>query len=79
MPNKIKIAKYVGDTQALGRPASQRSAAKPTGLYLLALRSRVAEVQAQSPVPRPRLKRTIPVESTGTGEGTPEPVKITLS
>jgi hypothetical protein len=69
MPSKIKIAKYVSQTRPLNRPA-----AKPTGLYLLALRSHVA--QTQPLVPRPALKKTIPVQPVENGDGAPEPVKI---
>ena len=74
MPNKIKIAKYVSQTRPLNRPASARPAAKPAGLYLLALRSHLA--QTQPLVPRPALKQTIPVQPVENGDGSPEPVKI---
>ena len=74
MPNKIKIAKYAGQTRSLNRPASQRPPVKPAGLYLLALRSHLA--QTQPPIPRPTLKQTIPIQPAENGEGTPEPVKI---
>lgn len=77
MPNKIKIAKFVSQPRPLNRPASERSATKPAALYLLALRSHVA--QTQPIVPRPKLQKTIPVESVENGDGTPQPVKITLS
>jgi hypothetical protein len=77
MPNKIKIAKYVGQPRPLNRPASERSTNKPAGLYLLALRSHVA--QTQPLVPRPKLQKTIPIEAPETGEGVPEPVKIKLA
>jgi hypothetical protein len=74
MANKIKIAKYVSQTRSLNRPASQRPATKPAALYLLALRSHLA--QTQPLVPRPALKQTIPIQPAENGEGTPEPVKI---
>jgi hypothetical protein len=77
MPNKIRIAKYVSQPQPLNRSASERSTAKPSGLYLLALRSHVANVQPI--VPRPKLKQTIPVLPVENGDGVPEPVKITLT
>jgi hypothetical protein len=74
MANKLKIAKYVSQPRPLSRPAPQRPATKPAGLYLLELRSHVA--QTQPIVPRPKLKQTIPIEAAENGEGTPEPVKI---
>jgi hypothetical protein len=74
MANKIKIAKYVSQTRPLNRPASHRPSAKPAGLYLLALRSHLA--QTQPLVPRPALKQTIPIQPAENGDGTPEPVKI---
>jgi hypothetical protein len=74
MANKIKIAKYVSQARPLNRPASQRPAAKPAGLYLLALRSHVA--QAQPLVHRPTLKRTIPIQPAENADSAPEPVKI---
>lgn len=74
MPNKIKIAKFVSQTRPLNRPASERPAAKAAGLYLLALRSHLA--QTQPLVPRPTLKQTIPVQPVENGDGAPEPVKI---
>jgi hypothetical protein len=77
MANKLKIAKYVGQPRPLNRPAPQRPAAKPAGLYLLALRSHVA--QAGPPIPRPKLGQTIPIEASENGDGVPEPVKITHS
>jgi hypothetical protein len=77
MANKLKIAKYVSQPRPLNRPAPQRPATKPAALYLLELRTHVA--QAQPPIPRPKLKQTIPIESAENGNGTPEPVKITHS
>jgi hypothetical protein len=74
MPNKIKIAKFVSPTRPLNRPASQRPAVKPAALYLLALRSHLA--QTQPLVPRPTLKQTIPIQPGQPGDGIPEPVKI---
>ena len=74
MPSKIKIAKFVSPTRPLNRPASQRPAAKAAGLYLLALRSHLA--QTQPLVQRPTLKQTIPIQPVENGDGTPEPVKI---
>lgn len=77
MANKLKIAKYVSQPRTLSRPATQRPAAKPAGLYLLQLRTHVA--QTQPIVPRPKLKQTIPIQAVENGEGIPEPVKITHS
>ncbi len=74
MANKIKIAKYVSQTRPLNRPASHRSSAKPAGLYLLALRSHLANTQP--PIPRPTLKQTIPIQPAENGDAAPEPVKI---
>jgi hypothetical protein len=77
MANKIRISKYVTPARPLSRPASQRPAVKPAALYLLALRSHLA--QTQPLVPRPKLKQTIPIEPAEHSEGVPEPVKITHS
>lgn len=77
MANKLKIAKYVSQPRPLDRPAPQRPATKPAGLYLLQLRSHVAQSQPQ--IPRPKLKHTIPIEASENGEGVPETVKITHS
>lgn len=74
MPSKIKIAKYVSQTRPLNRPASERSMVKPAGLYLLELRSHIA--QTQPLIPRPTLKQTIPIQPVENGDGAPEPVKI---
>ncbi len=77
MATKIKIAKFINGTRPLGRPAPPQSAAKLAGLYLLALRSHLAD--AQAPVPRRKFKLTIPIQPADNGEGVPEPVKITHS
>ncbi len=74
MPSKIKIAKYVSQTRPLNRPASERPTAKPAGLYLLELRSHLA--QTQPLIPRPTLKKTIPIQPAENTDNTPEPVKI---
>jgi hypothetical protein len=77
MANKLKIAKYASQPRPLSRPAPQRPAVKPAGLYLLELRTHVA--QARPPIPRPKLKQTIPIEAVENGDGIPQPVKITHS
>ncbi len=77
MPIKIKIAKVVNQPRPLNRSASQRTPARPAGLYLLELRSHVA--QTQPIIPRPTLKQTIPIQPVENGDGVPEPVKIKIS
>ena len=72
MATQNKIARFVGQRRALDRPAS-RTLAHHVGLYLLALRSRVAHTEHLVP----GRKLIIPVEPAKTTEGAPEPVKIT--
>jgi len=56
MGNKIKIAKFAKIARELDR-AVQRGSDKPNGLYILELRSHLANVQ--SPLPRRKLVITI--------------------
>jgi len=71
MAKKNKIARYVKDPRGLESLNPGQS--KPTGLYLLELRSHHAE--AQSPLPRRKLVVTV---DTGNGaDGSPKPIKIT--
>jgi hypothetical protein len=74
MAKTIKIAKYVKEPRGLDRQAVKRTA-KPSGLYLLELRSHAAN--AQSPLPKRRLVVTV---KAGEGQDLrPKPVKITLT
>jgi hypothetical protein len=74
MGAKIKIARIATSVRPLSRPAPPSATAKLAGLYLLALRSHLA--QAQTVVPRPKFKLTIPIASAQKGDGVPEAVKI---
>ena len=77
MATKIKIARFTDGTRPPGRPAPPQSTAKLAGLYLLALRSHLAD--AQAPMPKRKFKLTIPIQPVENEEGAPEPVKITHS
>ena len=74
MAAKIKIAKIANGMRPLNRPAPPSASAKLAGLYLLALRSHLA--QNQTAVPRRKLKVTIPITSAENHEGIPEIVRI---
>lgn len=74
MATKIKIARNMNGTRPLNRPAPPSTGTKLAGLYLLALRSHLA--QSQTAVPRRKFKLTIPIKSVENGEKLPEPVKI---
>jgi hypothetical protein len=68
---KIKNAKFmkkvpIGDIMPLRRQA------KPTGLYLLELRTRAAQAQA----PLPKKKLLITIDPRNIHEGRPQPIKI---
>src|SRR5260370_31529779 len=71
MGNKIKIAKFAKIARELDR-AVQRGSGKPTMLYLLELRSHLANVQS----PLPRRKLVITVDPQAGQNGRPEPIKI---
>jgi hypothetical protein len=73
MAAKIKIARLARDARPADRPSAPRPPDKLSGLYLLALRSRVAH--AQQLVPGRKL--VIPIEPPGSAETAPEPVDIT--
>jgi hypothetical protein len=71
MGNKLKIAKYAKIARELDR-AVRRGSGKPTGLYLLELRSHLAQVQA----PLPKRKLVITIDPHAGHNGRPEPIKI---
>jgi hypothetical protein len=77
MPKKVKIERFIkiGTGAEVPPPQSQSPRAKLSGLYLLALRSRVAESQA--PIPKRRL--TIHIDPKLDPDGRPVPVRITLT
>jgi len=67
-----KIARYVEDLQGLERPVARNLQAKPTGLYLLELRTHRAIAQA----PAPRRKLVVTIVAKEGFVGTSKPVKI---
>jgi hypothetical protein len=71
MGNKIKIAKFAKIARELDR-AVQRGSGKPTMLYLLELRSHLANVQS----PLPKRKLVITIDPQAGQNGRPEPIKI---
>ena len=68
-----KIAKYAQGERALERPPGPSSGSRQAGLYLLALRSRIAH--AEHLVPGRKL--IIPIEPAAHFDARPEIVKIT--
>jgi hypothetical protein len=75
MADKVKFAKFLRDVVYPVPPPFQRSPGRPTGLYLLELRSHLAD--SQSPISRRKL--SIPVPASNCEDKAPEPVKITHS
>jgi hypothetical protein len=75
MTKTNKAVRQVPAVKALDRPVNRGSQSKPTGLYLLALRSHHAA--AQSPVPRRKLAVT--VETSKSSDGLAKPIKIIVS
>lgn len=75
MPKKMRIAGTSGATARTDGASASAARTKPSGLYLLALRSHVA--QSYSPIPRRKL--TIHLDPKPDAEGRPVPIKITLS
>jgi hypothetical protein len=75
MTKTNKIVRQVSALKVVDRPVTPSSQSKPTGLYLLELRSRHAATQ--SPVPRRKL--IVTVETGGSSDGLPKPIKITVS
>lgn len=73
MAIKIRIASPAKEARPSSGPVLPRPGGRQSGLYLVALRSRVA---AAHPGIRPP-KLTIPIEPKAAWEGAPEPVKIT--
>ncbi len=73
MATKNKIAKYTRGERALERPPGQSPGSRQTGLYLLALRSRIAH--AEHLVPGRKL--IIPIEPAAHFDPAPQRVKIT--
>jgi hypothetical protein len=73
MAKTIKIAKYVKEPRGLDRQTVRRGSMKPSGLYLLELRSHVAESQSALP----KRKLTITIKPAETQDLRPKPVKIT--
>ena len=73
MGTKNKLAKYARGERALERPPGQTSGTRQGGLYLLALRSRVAH--AEHLVPGRKL--IIPIEPAAQFDAAPQKVKIT--
>lgn len=73
MAIKNKIAKYARGERALEPSLSQTSGSRSSGLYLLALRSRVAHGEHLVP----GRKLIIPVEPSAQFEAAPQKVKIT--
>lgn len=71
MGNKLKIAKFAKIARELDR-AVQRGSGKPTMLYLLELRSHLAQVQS----PLPKRKLVITMDPNGSHNSRPEPIKI---
>ena len=68
MTKTNKIARYVQESQVTERPLNRGPQSKPTGLYLLELRSRHAETRAAVP----RRKLVIKIDFTEAAK----PVKI---
>ena len=75
MPKTNKIARFAGGTARAEIPPAQPPHSKLSGLYLLALRSHVA----QSYAPIPRRKLTIHLAPKPDADGRPIPIKITLT
>jgi hypothetical protein len=75
MAKPNKIARYVKESHALDGASPRGAQAKPSGLYLLELRSHHAV--AQSPLPKRKL--VITIDPYGGPDGSPKPVKITHS
>lgn len=73
MAKTNKIARYVKAPPALERQGRTNGQTKPSGLYLLELRSRHAE--AQSPLPRRKL--VITIEPKYSTDGSSKEIKIT--
>ena len=71
MGNKLKIAKFARIARELDR-AVRRGSGKPTGLYLLELRSHLSQVQS----PLPKRKLVITIDPQAGHNGRPEPIKI---
>ena len=71
MGNKLKIAKFVKVARELDRVV-RRGSGKPTGLYLLELRSHLAQVQS----PLPKRKLVITMDPQGGQNGHPVQIKI---
>ena len=75
MPKKMRIAGISGASAKTDRASAPAERSRPSGLYLLALRSHVA--QSHSPIPRRKL--TIHLDPKPDADGRPVPIKITLT
>jgi hypothetical protein len=73
MPKTNKIARYVKVTASLQGVPTVDAKPKPTGLYLLELRSRLADAQAALP----KRKLVVKIETVVKASLSPKPVKIT--
>ena len=69
---KIKTAKFIKEARLQESAPLRRAPARPTGLYLLALRSHAAHAEPLVP----RRKLVISVEPKWSDEGQAEPVPI---
>ncbi len=72
MAKTVKLANYVKPPKASDRPVPRRGKDKPSGLYLLELRSHASH--SGSELHRPKV--VIPVDLKGGHEVFPEAVKI---
>ena len=73
MAKTVKLSNYVKPPKAPERAAPRRGKDKPTGLYLLELRSHASHAGSELH----RRKVVIPVDLKGGSEAFPEAVKIT--
>jgi len=75
MAKSNKIARYLKNSPVFASVSARDSQQKPSGLYLLELRSHHAD--AQSPLPRRKLVITVDAENGA--DALPKVVKITHS
>jgi hypothetical protein len=75
MTKTNRAVRQISAVKGLDRPVNRGSQSKPTGLYLLELRTHHAA--AQSPVPRRKL--VVTVQTDHGSDGFAKPVKIIVS